>query len=532
MKRTSRVVAFLDIGTNSIRLLVVRVNANGSHAVLRQEKETARLGEGEFRRRVLTKGAMDRGVLIVRRFMGVARAFGAREVVAVATSATREARNQGEFLTRLRREAGVTVHVVSGREEARLVYLGVSGGVHLAGGSAAFIDIGGGSTEVAVGGRAEPRLLASVGLGTIRLTTLFLRDGGAGPVPERTWERMKRHATKKLLRVAERVRRAKPKALVGSAGTVVNLTEIARRAFGGEREGGLPVLRYRDLTRVAARLRSLSAAERRDVPGINPERADIIVAGAAILEAAMEAFGRKKILASDRGVQHGLLADDLARHPGYPQFLRLSVRERSVLQLLRQCHLDESHCRRVAALAQSLFDSGLRVGLHDFGDAERELLGHAALLHDVGNFISFRGHHLHSHYLISNAELLGFDQRETVMVAGMARFHRKRVPHVAEACLRGLDRRAREAVVALSTLLRVAEVLERSHTGVVRMAEFAEAAGGEAVLRVVAGPHCELEVWGVRTVAPAFRRVFGRRLRLEVGERAPARRRAQAASER
>ena len=183
---TGSVTAFMDLGTNSVRLLVVRVNPNQSYTILRKEKEFARLGEGEFQDQYLKEEAMNRAISICEHFRVLALSYGTTEIVAVATSATRDALNRNEFLERLRDEAGLDVRVVSGKEEARLIYLGVSSGEHLAEQNCLFIDIGGGSTEVIVGGQNEYEYLDSMKLGAIRLTSIFFLPDESGPVaPER-----------------------------------------------------------------------------------------------------------------------------------------------------------------------------------------------------------------------------------------------------------------------------------------------------------------------------------------------------------
>ena len=190
----------------------------------------------------------------------------------------------------------------------------------------------------------------------------------------------------------------------------------------------------------------------------------------------------------------------------------MSVRERSVLQLGRSCNLDEMHAERVRGLALSLFDSGFRQGLHNLGDWERELLGYAAFLHDIGDFISFNNHHLHSNYLIKNAELLGFDQREILIMADLARFHRKKIPRKKDPDLADLDEHSQKIVILLSVLLRLAESLDRSHTGLVKKAEFAGVQKLSAVIAIHSDEDVQLEVWGVESDGKAFEKAFGRTL--------------------
>jgi exopolyphosphatase/guanosine-5'-triphosphate,3'-diphosphate pyrophosphatase len=225
----------------------------------------------------------------------------------------------------------------------------------------------------------------------------------------------------------------------------------------------------------------------------------------------MDEFGVEEVTVSERGLRDGLLAEYLAQG-GDQEYKEMSVRERSVLQLGRSCNLDEMHAERVKGLALSLFDSGFRQGLHNLGDWERELLGYAAFLHDIGDFISFNNHHLHSHYIIRNAELLGFDQREIAIMADLARFHRKKIPRKKDPDLEDLDEHSQKIVILLSTLLRLAESLDRSHTGLVEQAEFAIVQKTAAVIAIHSNEDVQLEVWGVESDGKAFEKAFNRSL--------------------
>lgn len=509
--RGGHIVAFIDLGTNSVRMLVVRVNPNLSYTVLTQEKEVVRLGEGEFSDRSLHREAIDRTVLVCRKFVELARYYGADELIAVATSAAREARNQNVLLERLREEAGLELGVVSGIEEARLVYLGVRSGIDLSGRTALLVDIGGGSTEVAVGDGTGHRYLDSLPLGAIRITNMFVPPGHDKAVGEKAYGQMKRHIRGVLSSAARDVREHRIDLAIGSSGTVINLSEMAARSLGGTPG----TLKLSHLRKLAVQLRTATLKERRQLPGINPERADIIVGGAAVLETLMEELDLDEIAVSERGVREGLLIDYLGRIAGSPHAQGMGVRETSVLQLGRSCEVDEDHARTVVRLALALFDTAREAKLHDLGAKERELLAHAAFLHDVGDFISFDNHHAHSCYIIRHADLLGFDHREVVIMSSVARYHRKRAPRRKDPELAGLDPRTLRAVVVLSALLRLSEGLDRSHAGAVREVSLRRQ-GKEAVLEIVPAGDVSLEVWGLEGTRRAFRRAFGLDLAVRV----------------
>jgi exopolyphosphatase/guanosine-5'-triphosphate,3'-diphosphate pyrophosphatase len=514
MPAAPRVAAFMDIGTNSVRLLLVRLNANHTHTVLTSQKEVVRLGENEFSSGQLQPDAMRRAALVCRKFAELARSHGARDITAVATSATRDAENQQEFLARLKREAGLDVRVVAGKEEARLVYLGVSSGAHLGAHKALFIDIGGGSAEVIVGDQRRHFYLDMLKLGAIRLTTLFL-PGETGPVSAERYALIQRFARNACVRAAQSVAGYKIEQAYGSSGTILNLADITARAVHGRPRGPDDSLGLADLRATAKLLCSLPLEKRRGVPGINPERADIIIAGAAALETLMAEFGVAELRLSERGLREGLLADYLARSQHSRPLAGLSVRERSVLQLGRACGFDEAHARTVTRLALELFDTARAAGLHGLGGRERELLEHAAMLHDIGAFLAYNSHHAHSYYLIRHADLLGFDQNDIALVAATAFFHRKAMPRKKHPEFASLSRDAQAAVRVLCLLLRVAESLDRSHSGLVRSARLIRPDKTSALLRLRAAGECELEIWSAENHAGDFETVFGRGLRIE-----------------
>ena len=423
-----RVVSFIDIGTNSVRLLVVRLNPNHSYTILTRQKQQVRLGEGEFDDEEIKAEAIERLVVVCRKFTDLARTFSTEEFVAVATSAMREATNQNEVLHLLRQEAQIDVRVISGQEEARLIYLGIASGVHIEDRQAFFIDIGGGSTEIAVGGDRTYQYLESFRLGAIRLSNLYFPQDTTGPVPPDQYKRVQHHIRDTIIHSVKKIRSMKPVLAIGSSGTIMNLAEIAQKAIHQNCSNGDPVLSAKDLQKVVDLLCSLPLDQRRKVPGMNPERADIIIAGAAILDTFMKELGLDSIQTTGRGLQDGLLVDYLSRMDAFPLLGELSPRQRSVLQLGRSCGINEVHARTVTSLVLELFDSAKEQGLHNFGDNERELLEYATFLHDIGSFISYSNHHAHSYYIIKNSELLGFDQKEITFMANIARFHRKRAP--------------------------------------------------------------------------------------------------------
>lgn len=506
------VVAFLDIGTNSVRMLLARIDPNHSFTVISQQKEVVRLGEGEFRDRHLQPQAIRRAVLVCSQFVQMAKAHGAQEIIAVATSASREASNQASFLRRLNREAQLDVRIISGKEEARLIYLGVVSGINLGEKRALFIDIGGGSTEVIVGTQEQHDFLDSLKLGAIRLTSQFFQPTDIGPVAPRLYQQIKQHVRTSAIRTLQQLRQWRTDTAVGSSGTICNLAEIVYRMVYRRPWKRDDVITLSDLQQITPRLCACSLEERTKLPGINPERADIIVAGAAILETIMEELNIQEIRVSERGLRDGLPIDYLSRMEHTQPLELRSFRERSVFQLGRSCGFDEEHARHVVLLAHQLFDSAFQLGLHKLGEWERELLEYAALLHDIGSFLSYNKHRENSYYFIRNADLLGFDNTEIGIMATTALFHGKALPQMKHSEFGELDKRSRKIVRMLCIFLRMAEALDRSHTGAVTSVRLFRTDVDTISLEITGSAEGQLELWGVKRHEQAFEQVFKNKL--------------------
>jgi exopolyphosphatase/guanosine-5'-triphosphate,3'-diphosphate pyrophosphatase len=510
-----RVVSFIDIGTNSVRLLVVRLNPNHSYTILTRQKQQVRLGEGEFDEDEIQPEAIERLTVVCKKFTDLAYTFSTEEFVAVATSAMREAVNQNEILHLLRHDAQIDVRVISGQEEARLIYLGVASGIHIEDRQAFFIDIGGGSTEIAVGNDRTYQYLDSFRLGAIRLSNLYMPRNNTGPVSPEQYKRIQHYVKDTIIHSVRKIRGQKPVLAIGSSGTIINLAEIAQKAIHQNGSNGDLVLSGKDLQKVTALLCSLTLDQRRKVPGMNPDRADIIIAGAAILDTFMKELGLDTILTTGRGLQDGLLVDYLSRMDAFPLLGELSPRQRSVLQLGRSCGINEVHARTVTSLVLELFDSAKEQGLHNFSDNERELLEYATFLHDIGSFISYSNHHAHSYYIIKNSELLGFDQKEITFMANIARFHRKKAPKKKDPEVMELESHERDALRILTTFIRLSESLDRSHTALIRHVKFTTVDKECIYLEVLARGDCQLEIWGVEAEKKAFEKIFEKQLVIE-----------------
>jgi exopolyphosphatase/guanosine-5'-triphosphate,3'-diphosphate pyrophosphatase len=303
---------------------------------------------------------------------------------------------------------------------------------------------------------------------------------------------------------------------LGSSGTIRNVADVAVRRFYKRPLQQDDVLTYAHLRQVVTLLAALPLEERRKVPGLQPERADIILAGAAILDAFMQELGVLEIHVSERGLREGLLVDYLLKHQDASLLAGLSVRARSVLQLGRACHFDEVHARTTARLALGLFDSAREMGLHRLGAWERELLEYTALLHHIGAFLTYTDYQAHAYYLIRHANLLGFDQKEIALMATTALYQRKALPRKRDAAFAALEARDQDIVRVLSVFLRLAKHLDRGHAGLVQQAWLRPLDAGHVALHIHAAHDGQVEVWDLHKRAEAFKKVFGRGLVVSV----------------
>lgn len=489
------VLGAIDVGTNAVRLVLARPLSDGAFERLHEERDGIRPGEGVFRTGEIPDEVADRLVATMRRYSALCRRFGAR-VRAVATSAVREARNGPKVVERVRREAGVALEVVSGKEEARLICLGVLRGAKK-GARSLLVDIGGGSTEVAVASGEQPEELWSVALGAVRLSELF---SSSGRVDDEKLELMRHYAGEALREAIAPAVHRRERTGLGSSGTI-------QAVVGYAAASGTAHATRAQITRAVERLAGMGPQQRRK--HFDARRAEIILAGAVVLEAVMRHLNLGTITAVDRGLREGLLVDLVRRERPALGDASLSSAAISLGQWLR---FDEAHARQVTRVALQLFDRMGRV--HGLGAPARSLLEVAALLHDVGNVISHQRHHKHSAYILQHADLPGLADRERGLAALVARFHRRSAPERTHPQLQSLPVAEFQMVRSLSTLLRIADAFDRSHAQPV---ESIRLRVGESKVWVKAdcrGP-VDLESWDIDREKALFRRVFGRQL--EVG---------------
>lgn len=462
-------LAAIDVGTNSIHLVVARPAGNQRFEILEREKEVVRLGSSSSDMKELAPDAIDRGVAALRRMRGIADAHGA-SVVAVATSAVREAMNRHQFLDRALDEAGVDVEVISGAEEARLIHLGVLQAVPAYDRRLLLVDIGGGSTEILVGQSGDVLSARSLKLGAIRLTERFFRRDRtrSSEVKE-----CRQHVRSFLAPVVRDMSRFGFDVAVGSSGTIANIAQMVALRYGRSPQttSNLEITNSELGEVVETILAADTAKARARIPGLDDKRVDIIVGGALLLEQIFAELGISSMVVSDYALREGVLLDLLHKRASTGSLHHLSdLRFESVLHLAARFDDDRPHAEHATKLAMSLFDQ--TAGAHGLEAACEEYLEAAGLLHNVGLAISHEAHHKHSYYLIRNAEqLTGFTNREIEIIAQVARYHRKSAPKVKHPEFAALRPGDQDIVRKLAGMLRVAIGLDRTHGGLVQALE-------------------------------------------------------------
>ncbi|QWV99439.1 Ppx/GppA family phosphatase [Geomonas nitrogeniifigens] len=455
-------LAAIDIGTNSIRSIIVETAESGKYKILDDEKVLVRLGEGLHQTGAISPAAWERAVEALSRQKKIIDGYKVTSIEAVATSAVRKAANGRELVAAIKEQTGLDIEVISGEEEAELAALSAQHNFELDGVRHLIFDIGGGSLELisALGAHAEEML--SLELGAVFLTENFLKSD---PVQQAEHQKLRKHI-RKTLKAAYSGERTGMQCLVGSGGTV---TSIAAMVAAARREKfdslhGYELLRS-ELVHLLAMLVRKSDKERRAIPGLNPERSDIIVAGVTAVDELMDFFQVNHLKVNERGIREGLILRGLRRRNLLPEKKRRSWRD-STLEFARSCHSDESHAQQVAKLSRQLFSAlSKRYG---WGDKELRLLEAAAIMHDVGYFISYSSHHKHSYHLIRHADLFGFTPRERELMANIARYHRKSMPKKKHDEYMRLSVADQLLVARLGGILRLCDGLDRRRNGVVQ----------------------------------------------------------------
>jgi exopolyphosphatase/guanosine-5'-triphosphate,3'-diphosphate pyrophosphatase len=506
-------IAAIDIGTNSIHMIVVRIRPDLSFEVIDREKDMVRLGAGGLDGKSLTPTAMNAGIQTMAKFRRLADAHKVDEVVAAATSATREADNGGDFIAEVDRQTGIRIQVISGTEEARLIHLAAGYGVDVGSSTAVVIDIGGGSVEVTLGNATQMTLGKSFKVGAIRLTERFVKSD---PLSGRDERRLVKHVQKEMGSYLEEIAGRGFDRVIGTSGTILSLGALAATEKGTSPED-LRNLKVsaKAIRRVRKDLVAADIEERLAMPGLDPRRADLNVAGSVLLDTILRRLGAEELTLCDLALREGLVLDYIHRNSArikkverYPD-----VRRRSIVELGERCGYWSEHAQQVARLALSIFDQTRSV--HGLAEREREWLEYGALLHDIGVHISYEKHHRHSYYLIKNGDLRGFDPVEIEIIALIARYHRQAKPKKSHDGYGDLTGPMRRTVRTLAAMVRLAEGLDRSHSQALAGIDLYPR-GDDYLARLRAAGDAELELWAAHRHVSPLEGVLDKPIRFEV----------------
>lgn len=511
------ILGAIDIGTNSIHMVVVQINAQvPSFSIIAKEKDTVRLGDRDPVTGNLTEEAINRSLAALKRCKHLAESLRANQIIAVATSATREAPNGKEFLRQIEAELGILVDLISGQEEARRIYLGVLSGMDFGGKVHAMIDIGGGSTEIVLGDSQEARFLSSTKIGAVRLTQDFIHSD---PISNKEFISLQAYVRGMLERPVEEFKNAlnrgeKP-IFVGTSGTAETLALIHSTQHQEVEPltlNGYQIPRQ-DIEEILTRLIAMNYSQRATLPGMSERRAEIIIAGVTILVEAMKMLDIEHLTICERALREGVIVDWMLQH-GYIEdrlALQGKVRPRNIYKIAHKYQVDLPHAEKIADFALNIFDA-TKNQLHSWGNLEREYLWSATILHNSGLYISHSAHHKHSYYLIRNAELLGFSEIEIELIAQIARYHRKSKPkrkHETYACL---SDNHRTMIKQLSAILRLAIALDRRQIGAIKNLECRyDSEYRQLHLHLTPtqlNDDCALELWNLEYKKPIFEQEF------------------------
>jgi exopolyphosphatase/guanosine-5'-triphosphate,3'-diphosphate pyrophosphatase len=499
-----RRVAAIDIGSNSIRQIVADVSADGAIQVVDEMKAAPRLAAGLSTTGALSDTSIHAAIEAVERMATLARQLGAERIDSVATSAVREASNANAFLAEIQRRTGLRVRVLDGDEEARLSFRSAVAHFDMGVGRTVVVDIGGGSLELALSAEGVIERLSSFPFGAIRLTEDYLRDG---VTPK---------AVRKLRRVVrDGIRDEIPRRdwrgaqLIGSGGTFTNLAGIhlARQGIITAQSVHAAHIPRADLEHILDTLVDMTPDERRATPGLNPERADIIVAGIAVAAEVVRRVEARELVVSRYGIREGLLLEAARVAPTIAD--PGDARARSINDFAQRCHVEQPHSSHVRKLALTLFDAlGERL---DCTREDRDVLADAALLHDCGYHISYERHHKHSYHLILHADLLGLSPSDQVIIANVARYHRGPGPKRAHRNFGTLDKSLRRRIKRLSALLRVADGFDRGHVSAVSDLKIRWVQRAIRITPVPANARTgmRLEMWGANRKSELLSRIAG-----------------------
>ena len=497
--------AAIDIGSNSIRMEAAEVAPGQPARILASDREVTRLGESVFRTGSVSEEAIQATCAVLGRMADLYRKLDVVGVRAVATSAIRDAHNQRDFVDRASQAAGARVEIISGREEARLIHLGVQGNWPQSDKSVLIIDIGGGSSEIVAADHGRLQEAFSKPLGAVRLHEMFLKEDP--PTPQQL-RQMTEYIQQKLEGAVRRLGHGKWDRVIATSATASSVASAVARTPRTKRD---EIDRLRISTaqvrQLYQKLSVRNLQSRRKITGIGPRRAEIIVPGVAVLLEFLREFRLPALYYSRAGVRDGIIADLAARNVGAELWRLTRDQRREVEHLGRRYGVALDHARKVADIANLLF-AALQP-LHQLPPDCGKWLEAAAYLHDVGHFVSAASHHKHSWYVVSNSDMAGFTERERILIAALCRYHRRSLPSPEHSAYQALTADERRTLMYLIPILRLADNLDRSHDQRIHSVE-CRLRDGLVILHLRSRGDIDLEQWAAERAAEAFQLVYNR----------------------
>lgn len=435
-------IAAIDLGSNSFHMVIAR-EFHGEFRILEKRGQKVQLAAGLDEHFQLSEEAQQRGLNCLREFAQRIQGMEPTRVSVLATNALRAARNRQAFIDRAEFILGYPIEVIAGREEARLIYLGVSHTLADDQGNRLVVDIGGGSTEFIIGERFEPKALESLHMGCVSFTKRFFNDN---QITEKGFENAKAAARQELLNIETSYKKLGWDSAVGSSGTI-RAAEQAAVALGWSTEG----LTRQALDKLIKQTLKFDTLDDVSLPGVKYERRQVFIGGLAILKAVFETFEIERMIYSDGALREGALWD-LSGRSGHE-----NVRQRTIQSLQERFFVDVEQANRVKQTALQLADQ-----IKDewgINSALKAWLGWAAEVHEIGLSLSHSGYHKHGAYILQHADLMGFTRQGQAKLAAMVRSHRRKfATHEFEA----ISKTRRDDIKRLARLLRLAVVLNHS----------------------------------------------------------------------
>lgn len=504
-------LAAIDIGTNSIHMIVVNVVSRHHFEVIDRVKEMAKLGVGVFSTNRLSDHAYALGLETIERYVQLADQLGVDEIITAATSATREAQNGEAFLKEVYQRTKIRPRIISGKEEARLIFLAVRNAIALEEKENALVfDIGGGSTEVVVGNREEILFGTSMKLGVLRLLDMFEDEGTVGEEARGVLEAHIQFLAKGAITSAKKAGFTR---VIGTSGTIRTMGEAAYTAKHDTtlQSVNAEVVQTKDLESLTNELISIKPSKREKIEGISSKRVDAIHLGGILLVKLLQMTHSEEITLCDASLREGLILDYIERHPHSVDALptQLNLRHRKAAQLVHKYGASWESNTHIASLAAQLFNQTQE--LHQLGQLEKDVLEYAALLHDIGQYLSLKAYHKSSRYILKREDPRGFTDEEMLLIGHVVRYHRKSHPKKKHKQFRRLSDEQQQIVWLLAGILRIAVGLDRTKDQQIKQTN-CQLSDEQLVVSVMGEGDLRIGVWAANCERQMLEKASGRKI--------------------